>query len=406
LRRAIGWLAGLTLLLATLPVSAEVIELFPGGSDHFGMRNVFAPFGSIFTGPGHWYGERKIEVTTTPPDAMVDLFYVRAGFQKRFEQADAPVTILLPKRINANPKDVVVVRAFAEGYRVVETTVKVKSRTDEVHLEMAPLPNLLEAVAHTYLAGRSSLTFYTKEALTLRLQDRKGGFSAALNETAKAEGLGDRLEELRSPLVSRVVATQLGEDLVVQVTLGSSADGGEPELRSRQGRDPIRDLHLYTVDIVAPGANTEGIQQAKDALAQIRTADVSGCAARLDDGLREAVGIQALSRALTPKGRFIDPYLRAAMRRLGEVSPGGTVALVDGTRYDTKVPLQLAAAENDAANAKGYLALLRRFVALLEPENQRSDVLRGLLAPEMTRADFTAALSRAETAEQTCIASR
>jgi len=400
--RASGWLAGLALLVAAVPVRAEVVELFPGGSDHFGMRNVFAPLGSIFMGPGHWYGERKIEVTTTPPDAMVDLFYVRAGFQKRFEQADAPVTVLLPKRINANPKDVVVVRAFAEGYRVVETTVKVKSRTKEVHLEMSPLPNLLEAVAHTYLAGRSALTFYTKEALTLRLQDRKDGFSAALNETAKAEGLGETLEELRSPLVTRVAARQLGEDLVIQVTLGAGADGGKPELRSRQGRDPIRDLHLYTVDIVAPGANTEGIQQAKDALARIRTADVSGCAARFDGELREAVGIASLSRALTPKGSFIDPYLRAAMRRLGEVSPGGTVTLVDGTRYDTRVPLQLAAAHNDAANAQGYLALLRRFVALLEPASQRNDVLRGLLAPEMTRSDFAAAISGAESAERTC----
>ena len=90
------------------------------------------------------------------------------------------------------------------------------------------------------------------------------------------------------------------------------------------------------------------------------------------------------------------------MRRLGEVSPGGTVTLVDGTRYDTRVPLQLAAAHNDAANAQGYLALLRRFVALLEPASQRNDVLRGLLAPEMTRSDFAAAISGAESAERTC----
>jgi hypothetical protein len=390
------------MLLAGAPAEAEVVELLPGGTDHFGMRNVFAPLGSIFMGPGHFYGQRKLEVTTTPPDAMVDLFYVRAGFQKRFEQADAPVTVLLPKRINANPKDVVVVRAFAEGYRVVETTVKVASRTDEIHLEMAPLPNLLEAVAHTYLAGRSALTFYTKEALTLRLQDRKNGFSAALHETAKAEGLGAALEELRSPLVTQVAAHQLGEDLVIQVTLGS--DSGEPELRSRQGRDPIRDLHLYTVDVVAPGANTQGIQDAKDALAAIRSADVSGCAARFDAGLREALGSEALSRALTPKGSFVDPYLRAAMRRLGEVSPGGTVSLVDGTRYDTRIPLQLAAAQNDAANAVGFLGLLRRFVALLETEDQRSDVLRGLLAPELTRADFATALAAANSAEATCLA--
>ena len=39
------------------------------------------------------------------------------------------------------------------------------------------------------------------------------------------------------------------------------------------------------------------------------------------------IGDEVLSRALTPRGAFTDPYLRAAMRRLGEVSPGGVITL-------------------------------------------------------------------------------
>jgi len=37
-----------------------------------------------FLRPGHNFGERKIEVETTPSDAIIDLYYVRAGFQKRY----------------------------------------------------------------------------------------------------------------------------------------------------------------------------------------------------------------------------------------------------------------------------------------------------------------------------------
>lgn len=393
------------LVLVAAPAAgarAETIELLPDGGDYWSLRNVFAPLTSVFLGPGYWYGDRKIEIATTPADAIVDLFYVRGGFQKRFEQADAPVTILLPKRIDANPKDVVIVRVFAEGYRIQETTVKVKSRTDKVEITLDVLPNALESVAHTYFAGRGSLTFYTKEALTLRLQDREGGFGAALHETAKSDAAADALARMQSPLLASVAAHQLGEDLLVRAKYGAATSGGEPEVRSRQGQDPIRDLHVYTLDIIGPAAGTTGVNRARAALARIGSGDVTGCAARFDDALRAALDPAELTRALTPHGSFIDPYLRAAMRRLGEVSPGGTVLLTDGSRYDTRVPLQLAAAQNEAGSVRGYLALLRRFVALMEPADQRAAVLRGVLAPERAPATFADALATAQAAERSC----
>jgi len=401
LRRAL--LGGLILVLGmTPPARGERVHLLPDGPDHWSGRNVFAPFTSLFVGPGYWYGERTIEVKTTPPEAIVDLFYVRMGFQKRFEQAEAPVTIVLPKRIDANPKDVVIVRAFAEGYRIRETTVKVSSRTDEVLLEMDPLPNVLRAVAHTYFAGRASLAFLTQEALALRVQERDGGFSVALHETARAEELADgALRGIGGPLVGSLEAHQIGEDLLVQVEYGPAV-GGKPELRSRQGRDGIRDLHVYALDIIGPGSGAEAVTRVKAALERIRTADVADCAAVFDETLREGLDPAALSRALTPSGQFTDPYLRAALRRLGEVSQGGVIELLDGSRFQPDVPIHLSAAQDQAPSARGYLALLRALVALLEPADQRSAVLHGLLAPELPAEEFARLLDRAETAEQGC----
>ena len=82
---------------------AETVQLVPESGASWGLRNVLAPFSVIFVGPSYWYGERTLKVDTTPPGAQLDLFYVRANFQKRYEQAQAPVTIELPTRIEAGP---------------------------------------------------------------------------------------------------------------------------------------------------------------------------------------------------------------------------------------------------------------------------------------------------------------
>jgi hypothetical protein len=400
---------GLICALFALPAPAaeknlpgETIELFPDGPDHWGMRNVFAPITSLVLGPGYWYGQRRIHVETTPENAQVELFYVRSGFQKRFEQAEAPVNVVVPKRIDARPRDVVIIRAFAEGYRIRETSVKVSSRTDRVLLEMEPLPNVLQAVAHTYFAGRTALSFLTREALELRVQQKDDGLTVALNQTARSDGLGDSLAHMRGPLIGDVEAHQLGEDLVVQIEYAAAARGNRPEVRSRQAHDAVRDLHIYTLDLIGHGASSDGIERARSALERIHTGDVTGCAGAFDRALRAALDPAALSRALAPSGSFTDPYLRAAMKRLGEVSPGGVIEIGDGSQYHPGVPLQLAAAQNDAASAKGYLALLRRWVALLEREEERAGVLRGLIAPELAPEAFADALARAQAAERSC----
>jgi hypothetical protein len=121
-----------------------------------------------------------------------------------------------------------------------------------------------------------------------------------------------------------------------------------------------------------------------------------------DSVLRERLDPADLARALAPSGSFTDPYLRAAMRRLGEVSEGGRVTLLDGSQYAPSSPLELAAASSQAGQAVGYLALLRRFVELLEPEPQRAVALRSLVAPAMGAAEFEEALAGARAAERAC----
>jgi hypothetical protein len=173
-------------------------------------------------------------------------------------------------------------------------------------------------------------------------------------------------------------------------------------LRSRRVHDLIRDLHSYTVDLVPADAGAAAVERARAALGRMTGAHVTGCSALFDETLRSQLDPAALSRALAPRGSFTDPYLRAAMKRLGEVSPGGVITLLDGTQLHPEVPIELAAATSQSAEAKGYLVLLRHFVRQLEAEEQADQVLRSLIAPEASPPGFEAALARARAAEESC----
>jgi hypothetical protein len=74
----------------------------------------------------------------------------------------------------------------------------------------------------------------------------------------------------------------------------------------------------------------------------------------------------------------------------------------DGTRFQSKLPIELMAAATQPQDAIGYLALLRRFVALLEPEDERGTTLRGLLAPEVPAERFATLLAAAGQRERAC----
>jgi hypothetical protein len=371
------------------------VDLVPADRASWRPRNLFA-----WLRPGHNYEPRSVLVETSPADAMLDLFYVRSNFQKRYEQAEAPARVMLPPRVEAGPRDALVVRAFSEGFRQREVSIRIQSDQDRVLLELEPLPNTLVAASHVYFAGRGSLAFLAKESLTVRVQERDEGFNVVLAETALGKQVDDTFTGMQSPLVQGVEWLQLGEDLLVQVEM---PEGARPQydLRSRQMRDELRDLYVYSVDLVPADGGVEAVRRAREALARLRPEQVTGCARVFDDALREQLDAEALARALAPRGTFTDPYLRAAMKRLAELSPGGKVQMLDGSAY-TSSPIELSAAMGQAAQARGYLALLRAFVGEIEARDGRRDTLRGLIAPEVPPKAFADALAAAERREAGC----
>jgi len=118
--------------------------------------------------------------------------------------------------------------------------------------------------------------------------------------------------------------------------------------------------------------------------------------------LREGLESAALARALTPNGAYTDNYLRAAMKRLGEVSPDGLIRMRDGSRFRGSVPIELMAAASQPHEALGYLALLRRFVALLEPGSEIPSTLQGLIAPELSPDRFRGVFDEGTRRERSC----
>lgn len=393
-------------LLTSLPAAGrERVELIPEEVAPLNPGTAFAPITGFFLGgPGYWYKAREIEIETVPPGAMLDLFYVRASFQKAYEQADAPITLVLPNRSQASSRDSVTIRALLDGYQQREVRVPVRSRTKKIVVELEPLENSLLAITHRYFAGRGTVAFLTKEALTFRVKERDDGFSVVLVGTGKSPEAAETIEGVSSALIESLHERQVGQDLMVRAVLRDAA--AKSTVRSRQGHDVVRGVHTFAIDLIPADGGVEAVQRAKAALARLDRADVSGCVLAFDTSLREQLEPAALNRALAPDGSFTDPFLRAAMKRLGELSPGGVVTLSDGSTFRTSAPIELMAASSQGAQVKGYLALLRALIAELEPPSERRSTLRGLVAPELGVVRFNAIVDAAETRERRCLAGK
>ncbi len=367
------------------------------------LRYVAAPVVALFRGSGYIYSPRRVEIETTPADGFVDLFYVRSGFQKRFEQAESPVTVILPSRLETGPRDSFTVRAFADGYRPKTVTLPLSKGLGDVDIDLEPLPNVLEIVSHRYFDGRSSIEFLTPEALTFRVQEAEDGFAVILNETAISDAARAAVDGIRSPLIDEGYSQQLGTDLVIKLVLVDPSARDAIEVRSRQRYDAPRDLHEFVLDVMPIASEATQVSDALAALAALGPSDILGCRLALDDALRREIDPGDLARALRPRGAFTDRYLRAAMRRLGEISTDGIVDFVDGLQLRPGSPVELEMAIGNAATAKGFLALLDAFVARLEADPAARPVaLQSLLAPEMSTEDFASIVERARQRELAC----
>jgi len=295
------------------------------------------------------------------------------------------------------------VRAFADGYRQKSVTFKLSDRFETVVIDLEPLPNRLDKVAHRYFAGRSSISFLTPEPSVFRIQEADDGYSVILNETAMSDSASASIEGIESPLIAEAYYQQLGDDLMIRLVLRDEARAGDIEIRSRQVYDAPRDLHELILDFVPGESASSRVEAALVALAALRPADVSGCRLVFDETLREGLAPGELARALRPRGAFTDRYLRAGMRRLGEVSVDGVVDFTDGSSLRPGSPIELEMAISNAAIAKGYLALLDAFVTRLErDEARRSSAFKSLVAPELPAAEFEVLLERARDRQSDC----
>lgn len=399
-------LIGLLLLgCFALPATAaepETIDLTPAQRAGWRIERLFAPITGLFLGgPSYWYAERSIEIDTLPTGASLDLFYVRDNVQRRFERARSPIRVRLPSRIDAGPRDSVVIRVSLDGYRRQETQIDVRSRESQRTIELALLPNHLEAMAYTHLSNRGSLKFLTSEPAQFRMHETSDGFSVVLTETSVSERTTEAMQRISSDNVKALRVQPLGEDLIVRIEL-NGAVSSRLDLRSTQGYDAARELHHFTVELVPPEGNAAVLARSREALDRIPRSKVFGCALEFDRSLRSRLDAEDLHRALAPSSSFIDPYLHLVLVRLGELSPDGLITLVDGSKFPASIPLDLTAARMQSADAVGMLSLLRAFVDELEPPEYRRSTLRGVIAPELDDDSFDAIVQGAEDLERSC----
>ena len=395
----------LLLAFIALPATAaerEIVELIPAQRSGWTIGRLFAPITGLFMGgPSYWYGERTLEIDTRPPGASLDLFYVRKNIQQRFERAESPALLQLPTRIEAGRGDSISIRAILDGYLHQEVQVEVRSRKTQLTIELDPLPNHLEAMTHTYLSRRGSLKFLTTEAAQFRVNEMSDGFSIVMTKTGHSQSAAEIMRDVSSENIQLLRAEQLGEDLVVRVQLHDS-DPSKLDLRSTQGYDAARELHHFTVELVPSEGNAAVLARSEDALNRVQRPNVFGCALDFDHSMRSQLDPAALSRALAPSSGFLDLHLRLALQRLGELSPDGLITLIDGSKFHASIPLDLAAASTQSAEAIGFLSLLRAFIAELEPPEHRRSALRGTIAPELDRERFDASVEIAEDLERRC----
>ena len=239
---------------------------------------------------------------------------------------------------------------------------------------------------------------------TDRVQEASDGFSVILTETGMSRDATSALANMRSPLIAEVLTQQLGEDLLVKVSLTDAARD-RTDVRSRQQYNAPRDLYEFVLELVPKDGGGATVKNALAALRSVGLRDVTGCALDYDRSVRNQLDPGALARALAPQGAFTDRYVRAAMRRLGDLTPGGVVEFTDGSKYSPIVPIELEVSLNQASQARGFLALLRTFVYELEQGAYRVETYRSLIAPELDMTTFAGIVEKAEAAASTCGAS-
>jgi hypothetical protein len=350
--------------------------------------------------PWHYFPQRSIRIETNPPGALLDLAYLRHGVRLMFEQVRAPLEVELPSRFVAHRDDALSVQVSIPGYQPARVTAPLHGDTEELQIDLERIRNSVEIVGYRHFPGRSSLTLLTLAELDVRVSSTGQEYYLVLPDTALGEAAGRVLDDLRSPQIERVTAIQLGPDLLLQLGLGQAARDEMPTLRVFTGFEIARQLHRTVLALSRREVHTT--RRALDGLARLRPEAVSGCALRFDAALRVGLEPTHLARALTPSADFFDPILRAALRRLAELSSDGRLRLGDGTRLHPDLALEFEAALGQAHRVEGLLALLRALAEQMAPAEGGTGILQGLVAPELDRSSFEERVAAAELAEGEC----
>lgn len=396
MQRCTAFLVTLLLVLGVAGADervAEEVRLIPKHPADWGLRNVAAAFTSVLGAWNYWYAENVVLIDTVPSDASIELFYVRANFQKMFVRARPPVRVSLPSRIQATSRDALIVRVSAPGFRVRKETYKIGGTPDKLVMALEPVPNSLVSLSHGHIGGRTTLTLRTTEKPQFRVRKSRhfAGFNLVLTETAT------RLESEQLPtggLVRSLQATQLGEDLVLRVETRDP----DFDVRSRGGYDPIRSEHLFTLDLTELDSRAPSPERVSREIAAVAFTFGDPCHERFESALRDDLEPERVARAFQSPGTLADLYRRQAMRALGRLDRG-RVRTVAGERFRTGSPLEFELALQSAAQIEGYLALLGAFARSKEDP---ATVLRSLVAPDMHPDAFAPVYKQAEDTWRGC----
>ena len=217
------WLPALLLALpVAAPAAPEQIDLRPGEPVPVGLHSVFQGLASLLGRWSYWQGERVVEIETVPADAQLALYYIRRNFQKRYESALAPVRVRLPKRVNTTSHDTLSIRVLAAGYTTAEHKYPVRDVPEKLSIRLAPLPNALIDIVHTYIAGRTTLSLHTTESPEFRISRSRDASSFVLALTKTADKLEPRPRIQGGPL-RELEVTQVGEDILLRLSMDSTS---------------------------------------------------------------------------------------------------------------------------------------------------------------------------------------
>ncbi len=345
--------------------------------------------------PLHYFPERRVQVSTSPPGADLDLLYLREGGSMRlFEQARSPVVVKLPSRFVASEGDVLLIRAFAPGYRRAEAHVSVHGGDEVAELALEPSARVVQEVWARDFGRGASVTVLADGPIDIERHGEGGVLRVVLPDTALGEGVAATLPGTSGSTLTAVRPFQLGSELMLSLELapGTRAEDARFQAAALASR---RQWKLLVSLPAASGASPPTLP----AWFATEPPAPTPCDLAFDAALREGLDRDRLRRALAPGDPATAPILSEAIERLARARPTGEVALLGGARLDPGTHAGRTASHTYAHEIVGLLAV---FEGLLGGGEAGDAVLASLLAPGTRPSAFLTVLEGARSQRAAC----